>query len=381
MIAAWNRFWFSRAPAQTLGLIRLFLVATLVSKLVGTWGIYRGWSAFRLELPLPDHYNYGQFAHAVPGFEWLPIPSRDGYRFGERLLLLVSSLFCIGFATRVTGAITALIGVYYLLSSQFNYLHHVNVYVWVLAILAVSPCGDHYSVDSLLRRGWARLRGVPFRPPPARLLVQTRMLMVFISLLYLSTWYAKLDATWYDGTVMELLAKMNWLRGPFSDQIFAVLTPKMLGWITIFTEGLLAVGLWFRSTRRFTAWCGVGMHLGIDAMMNVTTFSYMMIVLYLAFADPECGRNELTLSRERLSHRLFGPFVRLFDWTHRFTLVWSDEPAPLSLTTPGRGCPRGIGAALRVLAALPATFLPGFVVDSVWSGARRLLARRVAGYM
>ena len=372
MIAAWNRFWFREASTQTLGLIRLFFVGTLVSKLVGTWGIYKGWGAFRFNLPHHQSYAYGEYVNAVPGFEWLGSLSRSEFQTAEGVVLALTVCFCLGFATRVTGALVALAGVWFLLSSQWNYLHHVNVYVWGVALLAMTPCGDHYSVDALLRRAWARWKDRPARPVPPRPILHQRMMLVFLSLTYASTTWAKLGPGWFDGAVMQLMADSGWLKGPFRDAILSVTSPLQLSWWTIFAEGMLAVGLFFKPTRRFAAWCGVALHLGIDAMMNVTTFSYAMISLYLSAAEPHTGRNVVRLDRTQRSHKAAHVLLRAFDWTHRFSVQPADTGARASVTPPDQGPLRGIDAVIMVLGLLPATFLFGF-----WLDAGRGLLRRV----
>jgi hypothetical protein len=41
-----------------------------------------------------------------------------------------------------------------------------------------------------------------------------------------------------------------------------------------------------RRTRVITLWCGVAMHLAMAALLELGTFSAVMLVGYVAFADP-----------------------------------------------------------------------------------------------
>ena len=52
-------------------------------------------------------------------------------------------------------------------------------------------------------------------------------------------------------------------------------------------DSVLPFGLW---SRRWQGWCalvGVAMHLAFYVLLPVNTFSVQMVVLYLAFFDPE----------------------------------------------------------------------------------------------
>ncbi|MFO0002439.1 MAG: hypothetical protein ACK559_15020, partial [bacterium] len=40
---AWDRFWFTPASTETLGVVRAAIGFTFVLKMIGTWGLYRGW--------------------------------------------------------------------------------------------------------------------------------------------------------------------------------------------------------------------------------------------------------------------------------------------------------------------------------------------------
>lgn len=376
LAARWSRFWFAPRSTETLGLVRIFVSLTLVLKMIGTWGIYRGWGGLRLQLPHREGISHGAFRLPVPGFEWLPQLSASDVRLGESIVLIGAVLLTLGLGTRLVSFGLALIGLFHLLESQWNYLHHVNVYVWVLVIFALSPMGEHYSLDAWLRRRWAAWRGQPVTLP-ARPAVYTRLLQIFVSILYITTTIGKLTPDWFTGRFMTVLGSQGWLKGPWKDTLLSLMPPPLLGWWTLFAEGILGFGLWHPRTRRFTAWCGVSLHLGIDAMMNVTTFSYLMISLYLVFGEPKTKGNQLSLDPTRPAHRLLGGFVWLFDWTRRFAITQGEPGSGLSVA-PADGGPlrRGIDALITVGGLLPLTFMLGYWVEELWFAGRRLQARR-----
>jgi len=374
--AAWGRFWFAPTSTETLGLVRIFVSFTLVLKMIGTWGIYRGLGGLRLQLPHREGMSHGAFRLPVPGFEWLPPLDASDIRLGESLVLAGAVLLTLGLGTRLVSAGLACIGVYYLLESQWNYLHHVNVYVWVLVMFALAPMGDHYSIDAWLRGWWARRKGgvdvVPVRPA-----LHGRMLQIFVSVLYITTTIGKLTPDWFTGRFMTVLGQQGWLKGPWKDTLLGLMPPPLLGWWTLFAEGLLGFGLWHPRTRRFTAWCGVSLHLGIDAMMNVTTFSYLMISLYLVFGEPKSKGNRLSTDPSVSWHRALAIFVWLFDWTRRFSITAGPAGEGLQVW-PADGGParRGADALVTVGGLLPITFMLGYWVEELWFAGRRLRAKR-----
>jgi hypothetical protein len=364
---AWDRFWFTPASTETLGVVRAAIGFTFVLKMIGTWGLYRGWDGLKLRLPHHEKLAHGAFRLPVPGFEWLPPLDAATLAQGEALVLGLAVLFTVGLFTRLAGALLTGCIAYWLLISQWNYLHHVNTYVWIFALLTLGPCGDHFSADALLRRGLARLRGQPAPAPPVRPVLHQRMLQVFIAILYITTTIGKLTPAWIDGTFMGSLAAQGWLKGPWKSALLQTVPPSVMGWWTLFAEGLLGIGLWHPKSRRVAAWCGVTLHLGIDLVMNVTTFSYLMISSYLAFADPRMGANRLEINRSRPAQGALRLLVPLLDWGRRLRVVEGEQGLRF---VPGDGSRARVGAdaLAAVLGLLPATFLVGLWVD-LGSGA------------
>ena len=291
MGARWDHFWFEKRSSRVLSLVRVAYGTTLVMRLMGTWGIYKGMAGLRFQFPHHEVWHYGRAPLPWPGFGWLPSPDKGEFVLLQTIALVLAFLWTIGFATRIVGPAVWLMMVAYMGGSQWNYLHHINVFIWVMAVLSLSPCADHYSVDAMIRRGVNRLRGRP-DVAPRRIVMPLRMLQCFTSLLYLSTVIGKLNAAWFSGAVMEKLAKGGWLKGPWVEPILSVIPPKVLTYFTIPTQALLIFGLWVPRLRVVAALAGAGLHLGIDATMNVSTFSYQMIALYLVFLEPVWATGE-----------------------------------------------------------------------------------------
>ena len=60
----------------------------------------------------------------------------------------------------------------------------------------------------------------------------------------------------------------------------------LLAYMTVFAEGFLAVGLFFRSTRLAAVCIGIGLHFGIFLMMDIHTFGMLSVSAYICFWVP-----------------------------------------------------------------------------------------------
>jgi hypothetical protein len=279
----WQRFWFERRTTKAISLVRILFGVTLLMKLTGVWGLYRVGSAVSIGLPLhefssPSEYVLDGYRLPVPGFWWLPVPTFEQFRLIEDVQLLLCVALIAGALTRVVAPLLTLALVYPFLLSQFLYNHHLMLFILVVGVLSIAPCADHYSVD-------AKLRGTAAHA--LRSVYSLRLLQVLVTLVYLFSALAKSSGGWLSGGVLEAVDATGRIRGPFSEVILTVVSFRLLAIGTFLIEWLLVFGLWVPRIRRWVAVAGVVLHLSIDGMMDVGTFSYEMIALYVVFLHRE----------------------------------------------------------------------------------------------
>ena len=322
MIAHWNHFWFSKDSSQVLCLLRIFFGFTLLQKMThfhrffitSNWRVYFPWSLIRKE----KDWFMEDFRLPVPGFEWLPVPSYEMYHALETMVLVLCVFFILGLFTRVVAPLLAGTYGYLFLLSQFTYSHHIFLFVLVLSVLAFAPINDHYSLDAYLFR--------THKPAPKRSVLPTRMLQILVCFLYGFTTLAKHDVSWFNGQFMEGLytsGRMDGLLAPAAP----IIGFQFFGLSTLVIEGLLAFGLMVPRLRRLSWFLGIALHVGIDTMMDVSTYSYQMMALYILFIAPVSGETVILYdgrdpgsTRRR---RLWG----LLDWLRRFTCIDVATPA------------------------------------------------------
>jgi hypothetical protein len=131
-----------------------------------------------------------------------------------------------------------------------------------------------------------------------------RLIQLQIALVYLCTGLEKLrGAKWQQGNALAIVLRLDSFAR--ADWTRLSSTPAF---INVFTYGTLAFEIgfiflvWQRKSRPWVLISGVAMHLGIEALMYVPMFSWVMMTSYLAFFYNEWA--------ERLVATVLAPLVR-----------------------------------------------------------------------
>ena len=374
----WNTFWFATDTRQNLCLLRIFFGSVFLLKLIGLSnlqqpGRLRAWFP-KHQFSDPSQYYLGAYRHAIAGLEWLPLPSFELFQFLEVVLVVCAVFFVVGLFTRGAGAIIATIYLYFFLLSVFSYRHHIMLFVIVLLVLGFSRCSDHYSLE-------AYFKGKSWHPPPRKVL-PLRLLQVLLSIIYFFSAYQKFNGGWMTGEIVAVFHEQGSARGFWVDLLdgwfalpwlapFSDLFWRSLGPFTLFVEGLLVFGLWVPRLRRVSIFLGITLHLGIDMMMSVATFSMQMWALYIVFIYPRPGATVVLYDPRCARCMRFRRWANLLDWFRRLT--WLDLRDPevrgqipeldpgkleeeLHVITPEGSVLGGFAGLRRLLNSFPATF-------------------------
>jgi len=136
----WMHFWFEPAQPLNLGLCRaLFFGAVFLFYLRED---FSAWGEVSESFWMP-----------VSFFKGLGVPSSDWLAVFESVWRVFLVLSCLGLFTRLSTVCSFVLGLYLLgLSYNFGHLSHSRgLVVIVLGIMALSRCGDWFSIDSLIR--------------------------------------------------------------------------------------------------------------------------------------------------------------------------------------------------------------------------------------
>lgn len=376
LVRAWNQFWFAEGSTQSLGLLRIFYGITVVLKGTGLWGI-KNFQSWRIQLPrnrVAPISELGDqlYRDPMPGFSWIPAISPDLWHTIEALALVAAVLWTVGLFTRISGICVWLYFIVPMLHSRFDYWHHSSNFAFFLMLLVFLPVGDHYSLDRFIFRSRQ-----PDRP---RTMMSVRMVQVLLTWVYISTLCGKFNAEWFDGTIMQIMQDRGMFKGPIYPYIMSVVNAHILSIYTLAAQIGFFV-LVFTRYRRWALFFGANLHLGIDMLMNVTTFSYQMISLYICFINPWSRQTAVYYDGQSSRQRMWVQIGRLLNWFDR--IDWRDYRSHAELSDQARETMvrdggmifqsadgrqlTGLSAAREITERLPLTFLPSFALEvALW---------------
>lgn len=274
--ARWNHFWFAPQGPLNLGIARFLCYGILA------W-VY-------LPMPFSRWAELGrQSAFWDPIYPFgsphlhLPLASAGELTFIQYIWKFALVLSCIGLFTRVSTLVTFVLGAY-LIGLTFNYgkvEHQTMPVVIAMGILALSHCGDGFSVDAWLRRKRSAgpLSSGEYRWP-------IRMVWLLMSITFFAAALAKLGESgihWATGKGFAML---------MLEQHFSA-TPPPVRWGLLIansrplaiavasgslaTELLFPLALFDKRARVFFPLATFCMQIGIGLIMNIWFLQFLAI--------------------------------------------------------------------------------------------------------
>jgi uncharacterized membrane protein YphA (DoxX/SURF4 family) len=254
---------------------------------------------------VPEHWDYNP-AYALDvgqpffsPFYHLDSPAQMYLVHG--LAILVALLFTLGIGTRITSVLAWVMALGYAHRTPASMFGQDTMLAILLLYLMIGPSGAALSVDRLVTRWRLRRQGLPVGEPAPSVLanVVIRLLQLHFCFIYLMSGTSKMQgAAWWNGTAI-------WQT--LTNYEFA---PAQFAWFTAFLRGLtwnrwvwelfhfggsvftltLEVSLPFLIWRPRWRWVmmigSVCMHTGIALSMGLVAFSWLMIIMLLAFLPP-----------------------------------------------------------------------------------------------
>jgi hypothetical protein len=236
----------------------------------------------------------------------------------QAAIVLSSALFLLGYATRLTSALTWFAAVSFMNRNPAALFGVDTMTVVLLMYLTIGPSGAALSLDRWLALRRARRLGLP-EPPLAPMVSATlalRLIQLHACIIYLSAGLSKLQGTsWWNGTApwgtltnheyapmhislfvdfLHFLARYRWLYE-------LSMTTATLGTL-VFEIGYPFV-IWVRGLRTVWLWMAVLLHLGIGMFLGLRTFSLLMLAFNLAFVSPATVRWALDRVRAKLKRK------------------------------------------------------------------------------
>jgi len=203
-----------------------------------------------------------------------------------------TTLMLIGLWTRVAvPATAAVIGAMYVHGTLSPYpsswqAHHAYLLVAGVAYCALTPSERSYSVDRWLAIRRARRLGEPL-PPERGNLLGLRLIALQLATIY---FWGALDKThpgYFNGARIEQVLMAKYTGSDYPSWPGFHQAAVLLGASTVLLEYSLAFGLFVSRARRLLLPLGAFFHGTLYFVTPVSTFSTTMILLYLAYLDPD----------------------------------------------------------------------------------------------
>lgn len=193
---------------------------------------------------------------AMPVFPGAPAPTLPWLLAYIVLAVGAAVAVTIGWNTELAAIVSVLLSVAVLLCDQQTYSSHRLLATLLLSYLVFAKAGTVWSV-----------RPRPGRPPVVwwpQLLMMSQL-----SVLYFFSALSKMNLLFISG---KPLAMWVWIELPWRFYTVAA-------FMTVVVELVIAVGLWFPTSRRVAVAFGLGLHLSIVALMNHETLSLVAFAL------------------------------------------------------------------------------------------------------
>lgn len=225
-------------------------------------------------------------------YELLPYKYELGWHTAFSLLFfLFTTLMILGVFARIStfiaGALTFSLYYYFGLVLDYEpYTHHHTYWLGIAALLcALTPCGRSFSVDRWLDVRWARKRGQ--LPALESGNVWGLRLIVFqLTMMYVWSAYDKCHPGFLEGDRLEALFMHYYIGSNLGNWVEWSWAFAVAAWLVVILEFALGFGMPFAKTRKYLIVPGLMLHASFYVLLPVSTYSATIVLLYLAYLDP-----------------------------------------------------------------------------------------------
>lgn len=284
LLEAWRRFFFEPQLVLPLALYRIvFGLLVLQSLLIHVGVEFLTWYGPNAIIPLEAVKEH--FWHNSPRFDvMLLLPREDGWFIAYFASLVIAAvLLVLGLCTRYSAAYVCLGLISLHHHDPFN-INGGDTFLRLTSMfLAVSPCGEAWSVDNWIKRK----RGIEIEREHSPWAL--RMIQIQLCIAYCDTFFCKIVGTqWLEGIAVYYAVRLDDMQKfnlPFGlyDQLWFC---KFLTWYTLVIEFAMWTFVWFREARYYCLAGALLLHLGIDMTINLPVFEWAFIACLATFIYP-----------------------------------------------------------------------------------------------
>jgi hypothetical protein len=261
-----ERLLFAHGRTLNLGLFRILFACAL-------------WIEVSTSLTMDVFAIDGGFH--LPYVPFLPRVSEQAYRSIHLAQYPLVGALGLGLFARGACFGLLLLQGYVFFADRMNFRNHPYLFLLLLVLLLAAPAADAVSLSALMRdRFWGTVKPLTFQ----------RLMQVQISIVYFFAGLSKLYPVYLGGSVLahQLEPALIPRVGPaVAGLLLAPRAMQLASWATVVLELSLPFALWCRRTRPVAIVAGCVLHAAVAWVLDVYTFSLVMIASYLLFLDPE----------------------------------------------------------------------------------------------
>lgn len=294
---SWDRFWFTPAAPQTLGLLRILAGGML-------FYTHLVWSLDLMAFLGPHSWVSKDVIHQIyrdsHAFSYLwYIESPTLLWLLHIAALVVFAALTLGIYTRVASilAVIATLSYCHRLAGSLFGLDQINA--MFALYLAVGSSEAAYSLDSWIA---ARKVGRSAPRPSVRTNIAVRLIQLHMCIIYLFGGIGKMRGElWWDGSaVWFAIANYEYQSLDITWLVHYPFVIALLTHATVFWETFYPFLVWPHLTRPIALGMAVLVHAGIAIFLGMPTFGLVMIFGNIAFVAPETVAGIVGCVRERM---------------------------------------------------------------------------------
>lgn len=284
LVAAWDEFWFARESPAPMCLFRIVYGALVLywcylhsSDLLTVFGEHGVVSTATMK-QLVGHYAYSLFFY---------FPSDQFVVTCYWIMVVAGIAVMLGIFTRFSAIVLFILWMtfenrYVILSPGHDQLLRLFA-----LYIAVSGAGRLFSIDRLFE-----LRRCPLFSPLVAAWPR-HLMQLQVAALYWHTFWSKMQGvTWQNGTAVYYATRIPEIfRLPLPYVFDHLWTCQLFTYLTLAIEFSMFSLIWFPALRPWVLLSAVGLHLGMDASLNIPLFQWTMLTAFICFWEPaSCER-------------------------------------------------------------------------------------------
>ncbi|WP_413577501.1 HTTM domain-containing protein [Bdellovibrio sp. HCB290] len=277
--AIWD-FFFKPQPVDHLGLMRVLFGLLLIFNWYMIWSYLDVFWGVDGLVTLKTSVEYGSSLR-FSLFDLMPNDPRV-----PAMLAIVNLAAAIGVTLGLFSRTSMVIAFITLLSFQNRNDFILNsgdiVLRNILFFMMFSAAGKAYSLDRLMSKMRNGTTERAMERPWAARLIQIQFCVI-----YIATVLFKIKGYhWVDGTAVYVATRLDeFVRFPVP-LLNNLLLIKFMTWSTLIVEFAMGTLVWFKDLRYWVLLAGIGLHVGIEIVMSIPMFEWVMMVTMLALVDP-----------------------------------------------------------------------------------------------